>query len=50
MRYANLMKEQVQILIHTSPICLDSNNFVSKASFNKVLKLMEYLNNFRFMF
>ena len=48
-RYSYL-GEGVEFFILPSPICLKSKNFAIKLLFNKVLKVMKFLKNFRLVF
>jgi hypothetical protein len=47
MSNTNALEKRVQTLILPTPISLHSNNFPIKQAFNKVLKIMETLENFR---
>jgi hypothetical protein len=44
---ANLLKESIQFLIFTTPICLHSNYFPIKLALNKLLVIEESLINIR---
>ena len=46
---ANCFKNGIKTLIFSSPIRLHGNDFSSKATFNKSLKLMKNMKNFRSM-
>jgi hypothetical protein len=44
---ASLMEEGIQFLILSTSIGLNRKNFLVKQSFNKVLKFLKLLKNFR---
>jgi hypothetical protein len=44
------LKERVEALVFTTPISLNSLNLLLKESFNKVLEIMEFCKDFRFVF
>lgn len=49
MRYAYALEEGIQFLVFTSPIRLHGNDFAIKKAFNKTLKIMKTLKDFRFV-
>jgi hypothetical protein len=49
-RYANFIKEGLELFIFTSPISLHGNDFSIEESFNKSLKFMKFLKHFRLEF
>jgi hypothetical protein len=50
MRDPYSLEEGIEFLIFSSPITLDRNNFLIELPFNKVLKVMKYLENVRLLF
>jgi hypothetical protein len=46
---ANASKKGVEGLIFTPPIRLNCQNFTIKLTFNKILKILKALKNFRLM-
>jgi hypothetical protein len=49
MSYANALKKGIQGLILSPPISLYGANLAIKLSFNKILKILKTLKNFRFV-
>ena len=49
MRNYNVLEKGIQLLILTTPICLNSKKFMIKEPLIKVLEIMKTLKNFRFM-
>jgi hypothetical protein len=49
-RNNNLAKERMKLLVCTTPIDLDSKSILVKQSFNKDLKFLELLKDFKFIF
>jgi len=49
MRNYNVLEKGIQLLILTTPICLNSKKFMIKVPLIKVLEIMKTLKNFRFM-
>jgi hypothetical protein len=49
MIYAYAAEKRVQGLILSTPICLNSSDFSTKLSLNKILKVIETLKNFGFV-
>jgi hypothetical protein len=49
-RNNNLAKERMKLLVFTTPIDLDSKSILVKQSFNKDLKFLELLKDFKFIF
>jgi hypothetical protein len=47
--YACLMEKGIQCLVFASPVSLHSKNFSVKQAFYKKLKLLEFLEHFRFV-
>jgi hypothetical protein len=41
--------EGVELLVLTTPVGLDSENFLIKQTFNKILKFLEFLKHIRFV-
>jgi hypothetical protein len=49
MRDAKFLQIRIQLLILTTPVGLNSKNFLVKQPFNKCLELFEFLKNIRFV-
>jgi hypothetical protein len=49
MRDVGLLEEGVELLVLTTPVGLDSENFLIKQTFNKILKFLEFLKHIRFV-
>jgi hypothetical protein len=50
MSNANALEKGIEFLILTPPICLHCNNFLVKETLNKMLKIMKFLKDIRFIF
>jgi hypothetical protein len=50
MKDAKVIEEQMKLLVFTSPIGLNSKDLTIEMPFNKNLKVLEFLKNFRLEF
>lgn len=50
MRNTHILEERTEFLVLPTPICLHSDDFAIKETFNKLLELAKVMKNFRFLF